>query len=289
MDWALRFDPGQVRAACSICGCSRRFPDNLTYCVDKLFRCERCMEITALERDMQIQSYRMQPDEPEVSIGLTPQANIPSTFLADAIEYRNAVLPGWTPTNEFQDDFTIIPGGVGSSWAVVASGTGAAVSQPEAGVARFDSGSGSVSFARATRFGFAVPAPGTGFFFCAARFRTPVISATGTAVVGVGDAGTVQRNFVGLRGVSTSPSGYYQLVAQALEHDVSQSPTDTSGWHFGVMWWKSGSRAMGAIDGTSQLNVRSAGTNGRSPFLLAATSSAAERIVLDVTDWVCWT
>jgi hypothetical protein len=65
MDWRPEFIPGNTRAACSICGCSRRFPDNLTFCADQLYRCERCMEVTPLERDQKVQAYRQHSEEPD--------------------------------------------------------------------------------------------------------------------------------------------------------------------------------------------------------------------------------
>lgn len=293
MDWVHEYVPGQVRASCSVCGCSRRFPDNLTYCIDKLFRCERCMEITALERDMQIQSYRQQPDELEssLSVGLQPQGDTPSTFLVDAAEGRAAVLPGWTPSSTFYDDFTVVGGGVGSSWTAVAV-SGAVISQPEEGVTRFAPGTDLNGGCDIQLLSFSVPLPSAGRFYCRARFRTTSIGAVTTPVaIGVGTATVVsQRLSIGFRGNSAAGNAYYQLVSQAVRHATSEVPSDTTTYHIGEIWWNGNGYVYGSVDGGGPtMNVPTSGASAKFPSIIATNAGVAPTTasVLDVTDYYC--
>lgn len=291
MDWVHEYVPGQVRASCSICGCSRRFPDNLTYCVDKLFRCERCMETTAMELDQRIQAYRMQPDEPDTRVGLMPQADTPSTFLADAIESRSAVLPGWTPSTTFYDDFTVIGGGAGSSWTAVAV-NGATISQPTAGVTRFTSGLINTGGCYVQLQSFAVPLPAAGRFYCRVRFKTPTIG-TDTSVVAMGVAvdGTIlQRLSVGFRGTVAAGTAFYQLVSQGIKNATSDVPSDGSLYHVGEMWWNGNGYVYGSVDGGGPtLNVPTSGASAKIPTIIVSNVNITPTTapVLDVSDYYC--
>lgn len=274
MDWVHEFVPGNTRAACSICGCSRRFPENLTYCVDKLFRCEKCMEITAMERDQQIAAYRSRAEELDTGIGILPGAEVPTSFLADAAEYRNAVLPGWTPSTTFYDDFTIVPGGVGSSWTVVTSGT-ATVSQPSANVARFDSPTG---FVFANNLSMSVPNPTSGRFFCACRAKISI--ATGTGIAGAG-AATSTPSFAAQTGLNSTGATYYSLASTGSTR--TDTEWDSSQYVTFRLWWNIGGAAFGSTD-DSPFVSRSIPDAARTPYITARNAAAR----MDVTHYVAY-
>jgi hypothetical protein len=281
MDWVHEFVPGQVRASCSICGCSRRFPDNLTYCVDKLFRCERCMEKTAMELDMQIQSYRMQPDEVSQSVGLQPQGELPSTFLADAAEYRASVIPGWTPSSQFYDDFAIVPGGVGSSWTTALSGPGT-VTAPEAGVARLTSPLG--GFCRMNVLSMVVPDPHNGYGFISFRAlaNTTGPMAGGTTAAGGSNNLTVGKNSTAVLSrwwLALFTSGQSARETIPLEHD-------TTNFHVFKIWWKGTGAAFAAVDDSPIVSTAVAAIAAFDRFPSLTCNATG---YLDVTDYVCWT
>lgn len=280
MDWVHQYEPGQVRAACSVCGCSRRFPDNLTYCVDKLFRCERCMETTALELDQKIQAYRMQPDELESRVGLEPQGDVPSTFLADAVTGREQWIPGWTPATEFYDDFTVVPGGVGSSWTVAVLTGDATVTQPEAGVARLSSGDTGTAYVHV--LSITVPLPSAGNFYCRARFRVTNAGSL-NAACGVG-ARSLDNWFVyaGLRRASSTAFYTFRSWSQNV---VSDAQVDSSAYVVAEVWWRSGATAARAsIDGGQQVISSVPATASYNPAIFASLPAG---MVMDVTDYYC--
>ncbi len=278
MDWVHEYVPGQVRASCSICGCSRRFPDNLTYCVDKLFRCERCMETTAMELDQRIQAYRMQPDEPDSRVGLTPFDDIPSTFLADAADYRSAVLPGWTPTTTFYDDFTVVPGGVGSSWTVATSGTGT-VTQPAANVARFDQ-PGPTGNAAAYVASVSVPDPTVGRFFMACRAKITTSLPNGLARVG---CATTSGASLAAAGINAFGATHYS-VSSIGRADTTRE-LDASRYVTLRVWWKTGGSVFGSIDDSDIVSTRTAFSAARLPYITAQNNAGR----LDVTNYVAYT
>lgn len=286
MDWVHEYVPGQVRASCSVCGCSRRFPDNLTYCVDKLFRCERCMETTALELDQRIQSYRMQPDDPDVSIGLIPQADVASTFLADSIEARSLAIPGWTPSTTLSDDFSTLPGAVGSSWSTALTGTGA-ITALTGGGARFSAGTGSAIAYVPT---MSVPLPSAGRFY--ARFRFAAATPGGNVRLGASST------------VAGSPSGTAHSVLPVLTTFINIWPNignsvyftnprvyieSSTTWHVAEMWWKGDGYVRFLFDGAVpfvQSPLASQVLSSAVPFISATVSALS---VLDVSNFVAFT
>lgn len=289
MDWVHEYVPGQVRASCSVCGCSRRFPDNLTYCIDKLFRCERCIEITALERDMQIQSYRQQPDELEssLSVGLQPQGDTPSTFLADAIEARAAALPGWTPSNTLSDTFTTLPGDVGSSWTTSLAGT-ATITARSGGGARLNAPTGS---ATAYVSSMIVPLPTAGRFY--SRFVFGVTSLAGASALGVvssvAGAPSGNRNYV--LTLANSPS-FSTLIGGTIY--ATPSPRtyieSLSTIHVGEIWWRTDGYIRIVIDGVTNFVKGPLASEVLSNPIPVVTISASNGTgTLDVLSYVAFT
>jgi hypothetical protein len=274
VDWVHEFVPGNTRAACSICGCSRRFPDNLTYCVDKLFRCEKCMEITAMERDQQIAAYRARAEELDTGIGILPGAEVPTSFLADAAEYRAHVLPGWTPTSTFYEDFTVVPGGVGSSWTILASGGTASL--PAAGVARL-SCTAVGQYIQITANAVSIPAQTAGNAFCAFRAKTVPTSTTAYLTGGAVGAGQAVAT-----GVIPGPALYGLFQSNRTANtDVA---VESSGYHMFYVWWRTNGKAMGAVDDSPSVFTTSSVSATRTPFLLAQDIA-----YMDVTDYVAYT
>lgn len=290
MDWRPEFVDGNVRASCSICGCSRRAPDNLTLCSDKRWRCERCMEVSEYEVNQRLAGWRKRKPQPDTGFGLSPWDEVPQTFLAAAQSRQAQLIPGWTPASTFQDTFDVVPGGGGSLWTVTLIGAGA-VSQPSAGVARFTSGTTVTGEARATVASVTVPAPGAGRFYCACSFKTVVIGANTTSMsVGTGIAAGTTRNVIGLRGVAAAGTAFYQLVAQAIGQSNSLVETDATTFHLGEVWWNSTGPVFGSVDGGPALVVPSAGAVSRLPLISVLNSVAGvTSSTLDVTDYVCFT
>lgn len=70
-EYQMDYSPGEVRASCSICGMSYRFPSELVRGIDKLFRCTAtCVEEPPMARDRKIASYRNRKQLPPPRIGL---------------------------------------------------------------------------------------------------------------------------------------------------------------------------------------------------------------------------
>lgn len=68
------FVDGAVLTACSVCGRRRRFPMEIAYCADRLYRClDACMEVSAFEYDQQLSAYRRRRPEPDIAIGVQSQ------------------------------------------------------------------------------------------------------------------------------------------------------------------------------------------------------------------------
>lgn len=239
------------------------------------------MEITALERDMQIQSYRQQPDELEssLSIGLQPQAEVPSTFLADAAEYRASVLPGWTPSSQFYDDFTVIPGGVGSSWTVATTGAGT-VSQPSAGIARLDSPSAGAA-AKITALGTGIGDVGAGNVFCAFRAKLPVLTGSGLARGGLAD-GSLGNGY--LVGVNTFNAHFHSVTSNSVAVRFVASEVETNDYHVFRMWWKQSGYPTGAVDDSAYAQSRQGGSGTRFPVVQLVNSASR----MDLTHFVVW-
>lgn len=121
--WRHEWVSGATRIACSICGFPRRFPDELTFCSDKLYRCEVCNEKPVQETDKELAAFRQKPEEPDPAIGLRPQADNLPTLLTYATGRVESLFTGWTPTSTFSDTYSIVPGGVGSSWTTGGTGS----------------------------------------------------------------------------------------------------------------------------------------------------------------------
>lgn len=284
--------PGCTYLTCTFCGRRRLFPDELALCDDKKFRClDACMEKSIMSIDREIAASHYKREAPPLGIGYASQFDRPLTFLEAAAEFRSIVLAGWTPSSQFYDDFTIVPGGVGSSWTVATSG-GGTVTQPSDGTARVATGSATGDLARIINTSISVASPGGGLFFCAARFKTAAIGDTIFSIVslGVGDSGAAQRNAVGLRGNGTGSvaSTFYQSFAQGLTQAVFPVEVDTTGFHVGYLWWKTGSPVLAVVDDSPITSVRSAGASNKSPLITVINNGAQAPSTLDVTDYVCW-
>jgi hypothetical protein len=268
-----------VPFACSICGRRRLFPDQLVYSDDKLFRCtDACDERTAYNVDQQRAAWRA-PPEPVPSIGgPLPQGDVVTTFLQDAADFRSQVIPGWTPSTQFYDDFTVIPGGVGSSWTVATSGAGT-VTQPSANVARFDSpGTGS---AAAYVSSVSVPDPSAGRFFCACLAKVSI--ATGVGVARTGTATNAGAASAMMGRFSTAAGAYYSLSSSSVSRTTVE--LDTSKYVTFRVWWKTGGSVFGSVDDSPFVFVRTAFSAARLPYI--SVQNAAAR--LDVTNYVAFT
>jgi hypothetical protein len=144
------------------------------------------METTAMELDQRIQAYRMQPDEPDSRVGLTPFSDIPSTFLADAQARQAQLIPGWTPTTTVSDDFTVIPGGVGSVWTTQTTNS-ATITAPSVGTVRLTGSSGVARFWDAA---LTIPSPSAGRFYSATQFSISAIGLTAAPMLVQGYSGS---------------------------------------------------------------------------------------------------
>jgi hypothetical protein len=279
--------PGCTYLTCTFCGRRRLFPDELALCDDKKFRClDACMEKSIMSIDREIAASHYKREAPPLGIGYASQFDRPLSFLETAAEFRSVVLAGWTPSSQFYDDFTIVPGGVGSSWAVTLTGTGT-VTQPSAGIARLRSDGTPGNTARATNASFAIPPTGTGLFFCCARFRvTPANGTPSSVVVGTATAAGSQRSSIGFRG--TAGSSYFQLFSQSVGETQSNVEANDGEYHIARMWWRTGSPVFGSIDDSRPLSVPSAGATAKVPSLLLVPFTTSTACDLDVTNYVCW-
>lgn len=283
--------PGCTYLTCTFCGRRRLFPDELALCDDKKFRClDACMEKSIMSIDREIAASHYKREAPPLGIGYASQFDRPLTFLEAAAEFRSIVLAGWTPSSQFYDDFTIVPGGVGSSWSAILTGTGT-ITQPSAGVARLSYDGTPGNTARATNASFSVPPTGTGLFFCCARFRvTPSNGSPGIVAVGTGTAATgAQRSSIGFRGAGTGNVAHFQLFSQGVGDALTDVEANDGGYHIARMWWRVDSPVFGAIDASRILSVPSAGSTAKVPTLVVASLTQSAACDLDVTDYVCWT
>jgi hypothetical protein len=233
------------------------------------------MEITAMERDQQIAAYRARAEEVDRGIGVQPFAEVPVPFLTEAQAFQAQVLPGWTPTTTFYDDFTIVPGGVGSSWTVTTVGNGA-VSQPSANVARFDSPGPSGS-ARAHVATVSVPDPSVGRFFCACRAKISAALPSGAARAG---AGTSLGASTAVAGINAFGAQYYSVAANVAVPTTYE--LDSTKYVTLRVWWNTGSAVFGCVDDSPFVSTRSSVAAGRLPFIIAQNTTAR----IDVTDYV---
>jgi hypothetical protein len=277
---ATDYLPGSVPMACSICGRRRKFPDEIEKSDDGRFRClDACSERTVLSVDKERAAFRPQPEQPPPLFGSPVPAR---TFLQDSQALQQLRIPGWTPTTTFYDDFTIVPGGVGSSWSVATTGTGT-VTAPSSGVARFTAGTGS---AQSWAPSVSVPQATSGRFYCRARFAFP-FTAEG-AVSGLASFGAT--------GVAGTPSGFAtrlgirsvvstsRYVLISLASAVSAMYIDANE-HIAELWWTGNGRAYACVDSSepSFLIVPNAfSSTPAAPSIAAAIGS-----VMDITDFVC--
>ncbi len=82
------FVDGEVLAACSVCGRRRRFPSQLAYCPDRLYRCmDACMEVSAFEYDLALSNYRKRRPEPDVAVGIPSQFEPNVEDLGDDLDF----------------------------------------------------------------------------------------------------------------------------------------------------------------------------------------------------------
>ena len=243
------------------------------------------MEITAMERDQQIAAYRARAEELDTGIGILPSAEVPTSFLADAIEARAAVLPGWTPSATFYDDFTVVGGGVGSSWTQQLVGTGA-ISQPAARVTRLTSGTS--GGARIQLVSFPVPLPNAGSFYCRARFSTPVIGDVSPILaIGVGTTpGNSQRLSLGFRGTVDAGASFYQLVSQSVAHVRSPVESDTTLYHTSELWWNGNGNVYGSVDGCPRMVVPTSGATAKFPLVIV-NNGLTTAMTVDLSDYYC--
>ena len=277
-----------VPFACSICGRRRLFPDQLVYSDDKLFRCtDACDERTAYNVDQQRAAWRAPPEPVPSMSGALPQGEIVTTFLQDAVDRRSQLIPGWTPTTTFQDDFTVLPGAVGSSWSVQA-GSGGTVAAPSVGVARF-SASGTSS--QADAWIPTVSAAATGNFYCAASFSlVSVPTGSGIALARIG-ACTLSLGVpssaaiaAGVRYPSVSASNYI-LTYIGSRNAISTVHMDAGVSHLAEMWWRGNGRVWAAIDGEVPISIVPAVAT---PWvaLISAFATSGGAVSFDVTDYV---
>lgn len=248
-DWRHDFVDGETRMACSICGSSRRFPSEITYCVDKLFRCnDKCMERTTFEIDQDIAASRRRRVEPDTSIGNPASWEATQTFSAIAVERRAQLIPGWTPTTTFHDTFDVLVGGGGSNWTTSITAPGA-VSMPSTGIAKMDSVS-TAGVAQAWTTAVTVPRPNLGKFYMLAKFAVGTVVATSDLRVGVVEiiASVPQGRceFVGARG--SNSKGFYVAPAAVVAGAVVSLTEIDAAYHYAELWFNGNGYSYGAVD-----------------------------------------
>jgi hypothetical protein len=259
-----------VPFACSICGRRRLFPDHLVYSDDKLFRCtDACDERTAYNVDQQRAAWRA-PPEPVPSIGgPLPQGDVVTTFLQDAVERRSQVIPGWTPTTTFYDDFTTLPGTGSSLWAIGGSGQITPPTQPSAGVARFSDTSmiaASVS----------VPTANAANFYCAFK---AIAAVSSTSIM---RCGIIGGGIISAVGIFSAGSAFFRLSAGAVVSTPVEK--ETTNYHLFEMWWKAGGYTYASVDGSVYVSARPATAGGtKNPWLNATNTGGG---YMDITDSV---
>jgi hypothetical protein len=273
------FVPGCTYLTCTFCGRRRLFPDELNIGDDRKFRCrDACDEKTILSIDREIAASHYRREGPPLGFGFASQFEHEATFMEKVTDRLQIVQPGWTPTTTFYDDFTIVPGGVGSSWTVTLAGTGT-VTAPSVGVARFTSGT---SQARAHVATVAVPNPSAGNFYCACSFKTPSVSSDGSpaALIGAATSAAASRSALGVRSNATAQPFYHLLTSVFTRIPVE---VEMSNYHLGEIWWKTGGAVFCSIDGCASISAPTSASGSRLPFIQAINAS----VTLDVTDYYC--
>lgn len=265
--------------ACSICGSSRRFPSEITYCVDKLFRCnDKCMERTTFEIDQTISAARRRRDEVDVSIGNPASWEATPSLSTIAAERRAALIPGWTPTTTFHDTFDVLPGAGGSLWSTSFGGTGT-LTAPAAGVAAFNTVTNS-GFSQAWAPSITIPKPASGKFYMLASFavtgsKTAGMSHMVGAVVISGGVPGSSAMFVGALGPTSTA---FYVAPWSLSGVIKTTATEVdSSFHYGELWWTGNGYAFAAIDlgNTGVINPRTAFTGTISPYVGVAAAPPA--------------
>jgi hypothetical protein len=240
------------------------------------------MEITPLERDRKIQSYRASArEEVDTGAGLLPRGEIPFTFLQTAQQRQAQLIPGWTPTTTFYDDFTIVPGGVGSSWTNTLSGT-ATISAPSVGVARFTPGTGT---AHSMVTSITVPAANTGRFYSVAKIQLATIASASGGVGVRGNAGSPAGELVAVRASVPAAAPFFRLASSQASVPVVTSPVEIDvSTHTLELWWNGDGYSRGAADGCVTMALRCPTFTGTpNPYLFMSGTTA----IWDVTDYVC--
>jgi hypothetical protein len=244
VDWVSHYVEGNTRASCDICGCARRFPDNLTYCADKRYRCERCVKgKTVLEWDQEIAAARQRREAPDPPIGITPAWENPKPFATIAAERRAALIPGWTPENTLVDTFDTVPG----DWSTFGT-----VTEVESGVAQVSAtGSWSAQYRGAWPSAAGVDNPGEGNFYMLSRFRLATTPNADT-FMGVGVSAIVVGSPDGLP-VTIGVDGprnttFFRISQQSSAVGVTTNVEIDDAWHYGELWWKGDGYTRAAID-----------------------------------------
>lgn len=251
-EWRHEFVDGETRMACSICGSSRRFPSEITYCADKLFRCnDKCMERTTFEIDQTISAARRRRDEVDVSIGNPAAWETPQTLSSIAAERRAALIPGWTPTTTFHDAFDVLPGAGGSAWSIEVA-NGGTVASTGAGTATY-AANAALGAAVAWNPSISVPRPATGKFYsilrfkCAGTFVNLSSIRTGAIVVAGGLPNTEKAVLAGMS-ASTSMTFFVSPWSLTGGPIIKTATEVDTAYHYGEVWWTGNGYAYGAID-----------------------------------------
>jgi hypothetical protein len=292
VDWVPEFVDGNVRASCSICGCSRRAPDNLTLCPDKRWRCtDRCIEVSEFEINKILAASRKRKPQPDTGFGLGPWDEVAPTFLQAAQSRVAQLIPGWTPASTFQDDFTILPGAGGSAWSVQTL-FGGLLTAPSTGVARLNAPAAS-SQANIWNPAVTVPQPSAGRFYAAVSFKLSAVPAASPICIGRPNAvctlsASLPTSVFLSAGLRTSLSSLRHVLAYITSPFALSSVEMDTGQHLAEMWWLSTGRAWGAIDGEVSLSVVPPATAALVPAV-SVFAVDAPGITLDVTDYVCFT
>jgi len=258
------FLDGAVPMRCSICGRRRKFPDEIEQSDDKLFRClDACSERTALSVDQERAAFRPPPEMNPPALGL---GKITPTFLQESQALQAIRIPGWTPTTTFYDDFTILPGDVGSSWTTGLTGT-ASVSAT-GGVARLTPGTGHAWIWAPS---VVIPDPTGGQFYCRVLFSSPdtatPMDSSPTQDLNIGAQHLIvgapggANIFVGARN-SISPTRYYLRGASFLSSVYASADQ-----HFVEMWWNGDGSIWASIDSEPPFMSTRGDAQGYVPFV----------------------